>query len=232
MANRQRTDIDEDAEEHVEGAWRRFEQGVEAMNAADEAEDYQGVGIKCREALIAVDDSLSEGWVGEVANAPKRSDVKGWGEVFARTLADGRVRGYIKNLFDTTWDLAVWLQHNKNATPWDAEVVLDAASQLISTLGMLVHRHGQGAPRRCPRCGSYRVSDAFEEVEAPEPGFTNTPVCASCDWYGVVSFTSWGEKDEQIAAYQARKAQAAADHEGDLPGLDDGLPAARQRDAD
>jgi hypothetical protein len=34
------------------------------------------------------------------------------------------MRNYIKALVDKTWDLAVWLQQNSNATPLDAKIVL------------------------------------------------------------------------------------------------------------
>lgn len=218
MAQKDRTEPDEETKEHVSGAWRRLEQGVDAMNSASEAEDFQAVGIKCREALISlVQESAGQDWVGEVDNKPKGSDVKGWGEVFAQKLTDGRMRAYIESLFETTWDLAVWLQHCKNATPWDAEYVLDATSHLIGACGLLVHRYEQGVPERCPRCGSYRVSNAFERVEEPEPGFTETPVCGACDWHGEPDLTSWVEKDAQIAAYQKHKAEAADTHEGPPP---------------
>jgi hypothetical protein len=232
MAQSSRTELDEDVQEHVSGAWRRYEQGVDAMNDASEAGDFQAVGIQCREALIAlVQESSEEDWVGEVEHRPHRSDVTGWGEILAQKLTTGRMRTYLKDLFDTTWGLAVWLQHNTNATPWDAEFVLDATSHLIGSFGLLVHRHGLGAPERCPRCASYRVSEAFEEVDLPESGFTETPVCAACDWHGEPNFTSWVEKDKQISTYQKRKAQSAAAHEGSpSEAPDDGLRAARERD--
>lgn len=174
--------------------------------SANEAEDFQAVGIKCREDLIAlVQEHADAEWVGTLASAPKRSDVKGWGDVFAQKLTHGRMRAYLKGLFETTWDLVVWLQHYKNAVPWDAELVLDATSHLIEGFGVLLRRHEQGPPKRCPRCESYRVSNAFETVERPQPGFTETPVCAACDRHGESSFTSSVEREAEVAAYQKRK---------------------------
>lgn len=41
-------------------------------------------------------------------------------------IASGRLSEYLKSAADRTWDLAVWLQHYADATPWDAELVLDA----------------------------------------------------------------------------------------------------------
>ncbi len=207
MMQRSRREQPEETEGYGSGAWRRYEQAVDTMDSADEAEDFQAVGVKCREALIALAQEYADArWVGSPGSVPKSADVKGWGEVFAQKLATGRSRTYLKGLFDTTWDLAVWLQHFKNATEWDAELVLDATSHLLGVLAVFVRRMDQGSPTRCPGCGSYRVTESFEAVDEPEPRFTETPVCGACDWHGDSVFTSWAEKDAQIAAYQKEKA--------------------------
>jgi hypothetical protein len=161
MAERSRAELPEAEEERVSGAWRRFKQALSAMDDAGESEDFQAVGIKCRDALLAVvRDHMAAEWVGEVEDPPKVSDFKGWGNIFAERLADGRVRSYIKALVDKTWDLNVWLQHNTNATPDDAELVLDATGHFLSALGRLIHRRDHGEPVRCPvvgRTGSMKM---------------------------------------------------------------------------
>lgn len=189
MAEKDRRHLNEDREERVAHAWRRFEQAVETMDSATEAEDFQAVGIKCREALIAlVQGHVNAEWVGALDSVPKHSDVKGWGRVFSEKLAGGRLRAYLRGLFETTWDLTVWLQHYKDATAWDAEVVLDATSHLIGLFGLLLHSREQAKPERCPRCDSYRVTNAFERVGEPEFGLTETPVCGACGWRGDTEF--------------------------------------------
>jgi hypothetical protein len=40
-------------------AWRRWEQAGEALNEAEEAEDFQSVGMRCRECLIVMVRTLS-----------------------------------------------------------------------------------------------------------------------------------------------------------------------------
>jgi hypothetical protein len=62
------------------------------MNGATEAEDYQAVGIKCRDALIAVaKDHADSKWVGDIAERPKAADFKGWANIFADRLTEGRM---------------------------------------------------------------------------------------------------------------------------------------------
>lgn len=214
MAERGRAELPEGDEEHVSGSWRRFRQALADMDDAGESEDFQAIGIKCRDALLAaVRDHMAAEWVGEVQDPPKVSDFKGWGDIFAERLAEDRVRRYVKALVERTWDLSVWLQHNSSATPDDAELVLDATGHLLSTLGRLIRRRGQGDPERCPRCGSYRLGDDMEVIEEPQPGFFKSIVCGGCGWQSDQEFTSWAEHfdGKDVAGYLARPADGPSD---------------------
>ncbi len=87
IAQRSRVEADDDRREHAEGAWRRYAAAVEAMNTANDAEDFQAVGVKCREALLALArENHDASWVGKVADPPKGDDLKGWMTIFAAKL--------------------------------------------------------------------------------------------------------------------------------------------------
>lgn len=194
LAERSRGELPEEDEEHVPGSWRRYKQALADMNSAGESEDFQAVGIKCRDALLAIArDHMSADWVGDVADPPKVSDFKGWGNLFAERLAEGRVRSYTKALVDKSWDLTVWLQHNSNATPDDAELVLEATGHYLSVLSRLIRRRDGGEPERCPRCGSYRLDEDLEMVDEPEPGFFEATACGACGWQTERDYTSLAE---------------------------------------
>ena len=216
IAERSRAEMPEEDEERVSGSWRRFKQALADMDDAGEAEDYQAVGIKCRDALLAaVRDHMDAEWVGEVEDPPKVSDFKNWGNLFAERLAEGRVRSYIKALVDKTWDLSVWLQHNTNATPGDAELVLDATGHLLSALGRLIHRRDHGEPERCPRCGSYRLDHDVEVVEDAEPGMLESTICGACGWQTEQEFTSFADHfkghEQNVIDYLTRPADGPSD---------------------
>ncbi len=214
MAERSRGEIGDGDEERVSGSWRRFKQALADLDDAGESEDFQAIGIKCRDALLAtVRDHMGAEWVGEVEDPPKVSDFKGWGNIFAERLAEGRVRAYIKSMVDRTWDLSVWLQHNTNATPDDAELVLDATGHLLSALGRLIHRHDHGTPERCPRCGSYRLDSDVEVVEHPESGFLDSTVCGACGWQSERTFTSMVDyfQGTDLQGYLGRPTEGPSD---------------------
>ena len=50
---RQRASASEEQRGRLSVAWRRFEQAYESLAEAEEAEDIQAVGMKCRECLLA-----------------------------------------------------------------------------------------------------------------------------------------------------------------------------------
>lgn len=237
IAEHSRSKMDQGKQEYVPPAWRRFQQALDAMNDASESEDFQAVGIKCRDALIAlVRQHKDAPWVGDPGEeSPKAADFKGWGNVFAERLAEGRLRNYLKSLVDKTWDLTVWLQHYSNATPIDADIVLDSTSHLISMFGRLIHRLEEGEPDRCPRCKSYRLDEGIDQDDDRE-GFWEYTVCGACGWRSDPEFTSWAEhfKDADIAGYLSSPGLGVSDRlnrqkRGDRSGIYHSLGAVFSR---
>lgn len=217
MAERERTDIEEEELEHVSAPWRRYSQAVDAMNSAGEAEDYQAVGIKCRDALIALAKTHADAeWIGELEERPKAADFKGWANIFADRLSDGRMRAYLKALVDKTWDLTVWLQHNCNATPLDADIVIEATGQVLQVMSKLMRQREVGQPDRCPKCESYRLEEDIEQVMEPEPGFYESTVCGSCGWRTEREFTSLRDHLEgtRLLEYLSTPAAGPSDRMG------------------
>jgi hypothetical protein len=164
--------------------WRRWEQAAESYDNAEEAEDFQAVGMKCRETLIQFVRALAKPEIvpaGEEAS--KRADVVGWANLIANSVAPGDrnsyVRGHLKAISKSAWDLANWLTHQSGATRHDAQIVLDATQSVIDTFGTAVMRHESGAPERCPECGSYALDVGFEPELMPRPYIIE---CEHCGW--------------------------------------------------
>ncbi len=110
MWERERVEIEEDKADEVGAAWRRLEAAREAMDSAREAEDYQGIGIMCREALIAfAREHQGARWLTPPEAPPKAADFKAWATLYAQALATGRMRRYLSEVADKNWDIAVSL---------------------------------------------------------------------------------------------------------------------------
>src|SRR5262245_44218049 len=143
-------------------AWRRWEQAAEALDEAEEAEDFQAVGMRCRECFVAmVREVATPEMVPAGETTPQRSNVIGWCEFIANHVARGEsgqyVRGYLKAISRSGWQLVNWLTHASAATQADAVLALEATQHVLGTFGTAVFRHNRGIPDRCPTCGSYKI---------------------------------------------------------------------------
>jgi hypothetical protein len=70
--------------------WQALEEAREAGTHAEEVQDFQAIGMRCREALITlvhVAQKLIE--IPKSASPPKASDFRGWSEIIANTVLPG-----------------------------------------------------------------------------------------------------------------------------------------------
>src|SRR6202034_681349 len=87
---------------------RKLVQASEAFDQADEAEEFQAVGMRCRECLLAlVRELIDESEIAQGDDLPKASDFPAWNERICNTLASGGsveyVRGYLKTTAERAW---------------------------------------------------------------------------------------------------------------------------------
>jgi hypothetical protein len=163
--------------------WRRWEQAAETLDMAEEAEDFQAVGVKCRECLIQLVRSLAKPeMVPPGEDSPKRGNFISWSGLIANAIAGGasaeHVRGHLKATAKSAWELAAWLTHANGAARQDAVFVLDATHTILAAFGSAVIRHESRSPERCPNCGSYNIDVGFNP-ELPKPYVSE---CEECGW--------------------------------------------------
>jgi hypothetical protein len=182
LMDRERSEGTENPEVLPE-AWRRHTRAVEACDEADEAEDFQTVGVRCREALLAVvRETADDSMVPSEQDRPKAADFKHWSELLANHYAAGasnaRLRSYIKATSKEAWEYTNWLTHARNVGRWDAEIALDMTSHVLNLFSSARMRFEAGLPDRCPVCGSYRLAPIYDWDLLPH-WYT---LCEACDW--------------------------------------------------
>jgi hypothetical protein len=184
MATRRSTATDQQ-QDRLAAAWRRWTQAAESLDAADEAEEFQAVGMRCRECLIAMVRAIAQpGMVPTGAEQPKAAAFIPWSEIIADAIASGgsasEVRGYLKTMARSAWQLVSWLTHAANAARYDAEIALDAVQNTLAAFGIAVIRYERGTPDRCPQCTSYRL----RSIHVPEMDLDPPYViqCEVCGW--------------------------------------------------
>lgn len=166
-------------------ASRKWEQASEALGHASEAEEFQVVGMRCRECLLSFVRAVASPAmvsVGEVR--PKAADFMNWSELIANHLAKGEsseyVRGYLRGIAKPTWHLVNWLTHTSSAVRFDAQLALDATQGVLAAFAMALYKAESNAPDRCPKCRSYRISTIYEPIVDSDQEYFS--LCQACGW--------------------------------------------------
>lgn len=170
-------------------AYRYIQEASDALSQAQEVADYQAVGVRCREALLAFTAAAHAvlPWTSDL-EPPKKADLKGWSEHVCATTMPGATheqrRHLFKSLLDNAWKFNNWLTHSKSSKWHDAEAGVSVTENAIGLATSAVIRHLRGVPDECPACGSHRLSpqrgyrDDMPDVE------WERPTCDKCGWAG------------------------------------------------
>jgi hypothetical protein len=183
VLSRERGEIDGSRNpSELEKVFRKVDQASEALDRAEEAEDFQAVGVRLRECLIAFAHALADpAIVREGTEPPQAANFVAWAELLAYALAPGRdnagIRKYLKAQANPTWQLVQQLTHSTNADRLEADFVHDAVRHLIGSYVLAEARKARGPSERCPACGSYRVVEDYRSAED-----RSYALCSTCGW--------------------------------------------------
>ena len=175
--------------EPLVACWRTVQEASEALNHAEEVEDFQAIGMRCRESLINLIHVAQELiQFPDAQPKPKRSDFRAWNEIVANSILPGSShqerRGLLKSSADGAWRFANWLTHAKVVHFNDAEAAVASTELTISLFTTGLIRYVRGVPDRCPSCGSQRLSPE-RGIHSSDPDTTyERPVCQKCGWTG------------------------------------------------
>lgn len=88
-----------DSHKHrLRAAWRRWETAVESIDAARETEDFQAVGMRCRETLVTLVKSLQKAVeVPQGQERPKAANVPDWFVLIAGHFASGARNEHVRS---------------------------------------------------------------------------------------------------------------------------------------
>ncbi len=168
---------------------RGLQEASEALAQAQEVADYQSIGVRCREALLAFVDIAQTviPWTG-AGEPPKKADLKAWADHICSVALSGdsqkQRRHLFKALLESAWDFANWLTHTKSSNWYDAEAAISVADNAIGLCISAVIRHLRGVPEHCPACGSQRLSpERGYHQDFPEVTWER-PTCNKCGWIG------------------------------------------------
>jgi hypothetical protein len=102
------------------GRVHQLRETSDALGQAQNIADYQAIGMRSREVLLAFIAAAQDAaeWTDEAA--PKRADFRTWVEVICNVALGGphqkERRQLLKSLLDGAWGFANWLTHAQSAT--------------------------------------------------------------------------------------------------------------------
>lgn len=176
--------------------FRRLAEASDALAQAREVTDYQAIGVRCREVLLALSTTGQAVVPWEGAGVPKQADFKAWAEHFCNVALPGpsheERRHLLKSLLHDAWRFTNWLTHAKASTWHDAEAAVTTIEHSVGLTTSAIVRLVRGVPEACPACGSHQLSpERGYRTDQPED-LWERPTCDKCGWAGtpvVVSTT-------------------------------------------
>jgi hypothetical protein len=165
----------------------KLEEATDAVSQAHNVADYQAVGVRCREALLAF-VSVAQDAVIWTDAPPKRADYRAWTEIICNNVLAGdsnkERRHVLKSALEAASTFANWLTHSKSVVWQDAEMAVAAAEYAIGMATSMVVRDLRGVPGECPKCGSPRLEpEDGQNTEMPNV-LWQRPRCTDCGWVG------------------------------------------------
>lgn len=135
-----------DAHDTINQLWNRLAAARVTFFQAERSEDFQSVGMKCRECLLLLVQKMADQkMVPEGQEAPQRGNFADWCELIANHVAPGnsndRIRSYLKAIAASTWQLANWLTHAQGAGNLDAAITCDATENVLQAFVFAAARH-------------------------------------------------------------------------------------------
>lgn len=143
------------------------------IDDACEIEDFQAIGVQCREILIELGNSIYTPDMAGDEEQPQASNFKRKAELFVRFCMAGSdnsdYRSIIKKITEATWDYACKLTHSQSSTYYEASTCVSLIMSLVSTYENI--RQKQNDPislHQCNNCKSKKLSVA--NVETTDDG--------------------------------------------------------------
>lgn len=176
--------------EPLAACFRHCSEAFDALKVAQEVTDFEAIGVRCREVLLAFTTAaqIVIPWQGEDAKKPKQADFKAWVDHICAAALAGSSQEHRRHLFKTllieSWNFSNWLTHAKASTWYDAEAAVSTVEHALGLISIVVIRHIRQVPEACPACGSNRLTpERGVHSDIPDVEFER-PTCTKCGWAG------------------------------------------------
>jgi hypothetical protein len=170
-------------------SYRYIHEASDALTQACEVADYQTIGVRCREALLAFIGAAQTVIRSSTdQEPPKKADLRAWADQICSVTLPGASheerRHLFKTLLESAWKFTNWLTHAKSSHWHDAEAAIAATENAIGLCTTSLILYIREVPEQCPACGSQRLSPQREYREDFPDVMWERPTCGKCGWTG------------------------------------------------
>ena len=133
------------------------------IDVAKEIEDFQAIGVQCRETLIELGNHIYKPVMAGDEEQPQASNFKRKAELFVQFYLKGSensdYRSIIKKLTEATWDYANKITHSQSATCYEASTCVTLCISLVGTYENILRKvFDPLAQYYCSVCKSKKLS--------------------------------------------------------------------------
>lgn len=153
--------------------FRKLKSVAALIDTAKETEDFQAIGVQCREILIELGNHIYHPMMAGVEEQPQASNFKRKAELFVQFYLKGSensdYRSIIKKLTEAAWDYANKITHSRSATYYEASTCVTLCIALVGAYENILQKvFDPLAQYYCSVCKSKKLS--IDGSDANEDG--------------------------------------------------------------
>lgn len=143
--------------------FRKLKSVAALIDIATEIEDFQAIGVQCREILIELGNHIYQPVMAGNEDQPQASNFKRKADLFVQFYLKGAensdYRSIIKKLTEATWDYANKITHSRSATFYEASTCVTLCISLIGVYENILQKVFDPLSQYCcSSCKSKKLS--------------------------------------------------------------------------
>lgn len=183
--------------------FRKLKNVAALIDTAKEIEDFQAIGVQCREILIELGNHIYKPMMAGNEDQPKASNFKRKCELFIQFYLKGSknsdYRNIIKKLTEAIWDYANKITHSRSATYYDVSTCVTLCISLVGVYENILQKVFDPLSQyHCSECHSKKLSISGDDSDGD--GMVKK-LYLNCEECGATTEIVFEKSDENNPAY-------------------------------
>lgn len=183
--------------------FRKLKSVAALIDTAKEIEDFQAIGVQCRETLIELGNHIYNPMMAGSGEQPQASNFKRKSELFIQFYLKGSensdYRNIIKKLTEATWDYANKITHSRSATYYEVSTCVTLCISLVGVYENILQKVFDPLLQyHCSICQSKKLSIVGDDSD--EDGIVQK-LYLHCEECGGTTEVVFEKNDENDPSY-------------------------------